>query len=102
MQQAWKMTLWALAASLAAAAVILFLVFRFVLPPQETAGRAAPYTIRAWEGQVAVFQGDQPFPMQVFDSFVEALPEELRQKVLKGIPVEDEAQLSLLLEDYTS
>lgn len=102
MQRTWRLTLWALTVSLAAAAVILFLLFRFVLPPEAVSPRSAPYTIREWEGQVAVFEGDQPFPMQVYDSFVAALPEELRRQVMEGIPVEDEAQLSRLLEDCTS
>ena len=37
-----------------------------------------------------------------FDDYVAALPEELRRQVMEGIPVEDEAQLSRLLEDCTS
>ncbi len=102
MSRSWKLALWALSGSLAAAAVALFLIFRFVLPPEQPRERVAPYTIGVWEGQVAVFEGDQPFPMQVYDSFVEALPEELRRQVLEGIPVEDKTQLSVLLEDYTS
>ena len=102
MQRAWRLTLWALTVSLTAAAIILFLLFRDVLPRDEGSGRPPAYTIKAWEGQVAVFEGDQPFPMQVFDSFVETLPEELRRQVLEGVPVEDATQLSLLLEDYTS
>lgn len=102
MSRSWKLALWALSGALATAAVTLFLIFRFVLPPDQPRQRTAAYTIGVWEGQVAVFEGDQPFPMQVYDSFVDALPEELRRQVLEGIPVEDKTQLSVLLEDYTS
>ena len=102
MQQVWRSVLWALAISLALAAVILFIIFRFFLPAPAAAGQPSRYTIGEWEGQLAVFEGDQTFPMQVYDVFVSALPEEQRRQVQAGIPVEDETQLSLLLEDYTS
>lgn len=92
--------LWALAVSLLLAAVVLWLVFRFVLPSDGKTARAA-YTIGEWEGQVAVFEGDQPFPRQVFDVYVETLPPEQQQQVRQGVPAEDDARLSVLLEDYT-
>ncbi len=92
--------LWALAVSLLLAAVVLWLVFRFVLPSDGRTVHAA-YTIGEWEGQVAVFEGDQPFPRQVFDVYVETLPPEQQQQVRQGVPAEDETRLSVLLEDYT-
>lgn len=101
MQQIGKPLLWALAASAVVLAVGLFLVVRFVLP--QPAREAAPprYTIGVWEGQVAVFEGEQPFPKQVFEVAVNTLPEELRRKIVDGVPAYSEAQLSVLLEDYT-
>ncbi|MBQ4332253.1 MAG: BofC C-terminal domain-containing protein [Clostridia bacterium] len=102
MQRVGRLILWALVVSFALAAVILFFLFRYVLPAPGTARSTARYTIGEWEGQVAVFEGDQDFPRQVFDVYVNALPEQQRQQVLEGVPVEDETQLSILLEDYTS
>lgn len=94
--------LWALAVSMLAAAATLWLIFRFVLLPNQPASPPPAYTIGVWEGKVAVFERDQEFPKQVYDTFVSALPEELRQQVEKGVPAENDARLSVLLEDYTS
>ena len=101
MQSVWRSLLWALAVSLLLAAVILFVVFRYVLPAGDGVRRAPAYTIGEWQGQVAVFEGDQTFPRQVFDVYVSTLPPELQQQVRQGVPAEDDADLSVLLEDYT-
>ena len=50
---------------------------------------------------MAVFEGEQTFPKQVFDVAVSTLPEELRRQVTMGVPAYNDAQLSVLLEDYT-
>ena len=102
MRTVWRAVTVAIAAAVALAMVTLVLLFRFWIPAQESPRRTPPYTIGSWQGQVAVFEGAQRYPMQVFDTAVNALPEEARKKVLEGIPVEDAAQLSALLEDYTS
>lgn len=101
MHTVWRNLSWALAVSLLLAAVILWLVFRYVLPSGGGTPRTPAYTIGEWQGQVAVFEGDQHFPRQVFDVYVEALPPELQQQVRQGVPAETDAQLSVLLEDYT-
>lgn len=93
--------LWLLTLSLFLAAVILFVLFRFVLPAPTAATHTPLYTIGVWEGQVAVFERHQSYPKQVFDMPVSALPQELRQRVLEGVPAYTEAELSVLLEDYT-
>ena len=93
--------LWMLTASFFLSALVLFVLFRFVLPPPASASPVPPYTLRAWQGQVAVFEGAQRYPMQVYDVYVNALPQELRQRLAEGIPVYSETELSLLLEDYT-
>ena len=102
MRPIWKTALWALVISLAVAGAVLFILLRFVLPQMEDSSPPPLYVIREWEGQVAVFEGDQSFPKQVFDSFVGALPPEQQRQVRQGIPVADDTQLSLLLEDLTS
>jgi len=99
--QLWKTVLFALGISLAIAGVTLFLLVQFM--PSSTAADPPPrYTIGVWEGRVAVFEGEQAFPKQIFDSFVSTLPSGQRAQVEDGIPVEDDTQLSLLLEDLTS
>ena len=101
MERVWRTVLWALSVSLLLAAVVLWGLFRYVLPAPGGGGRPPAYTIGAWEGKVAVFEGDQPFPRQVFDVYVEALPPEQRRQVQAGVAAENDAQLSVLLEDYT-
>lgn len=101
MRPVWRKVLWALAVSLLLAAAILWAVFTFVLPPSEGGRSNARYTIGVWEGQVAVFEGRHTFPRQVFDVHVDTLPEQQRREVLEGVPADDDAELSVLLEDYT-
>ena len=101
MQQIGRPLFWALLVSVLVLVVLVLVVTRFVLP--QTARDPLPprYTIGEWEGQVAVFEGDQRFPKQVFDVAVSTLPEELRQRLTEGVPAHNDAQLSVLLEDYT-
>ena len=93
--------LWMLTASFALAAVVLFILFRFVLPAPAQAAPVPPYTIGVWEGQVAVFERHQSYPKQVYDMPLSGLPYELRQQLLEGVPAYSEDELSILLEDYT-
>lgn len=93
--------LWAVAVALLLSAVLLFVIFRFFLPAADGSADTARYTIGEWEGRLAVFEGDQTYPRQVFDVYVDALPEELRRQVRAGVPARDDTQLSVLLEDYT-
>ncbi len=95
--------LWILTASFFLAAVVLFVLFRFVVaPPAKADTTPAPmYTIREWKGQVAVFEGEQPYPKQVYDMPVSGLPPELQQRLTEGVPIYSDMELSILLEDYT-
>lgn len=101
MQSVGRTLLWALVVALLLSAVLLFVIFRFFLPPGDNWAQTPQYTIGEWEGQLAVFEGSQPFPRQVFEVYVDALPEELREQLKLGVPAENDAQLSVLLEDYT-
>lgn len=93
----------ALAAATAVAAVALFIIFRFLLPPKATRYTPPPaYTIGMWEGKVAVFEGTDSYPMQILDTDVAGLPEEQRAQIEEGVRVEKAEELYLVLEDYTS
>ncbi len=96
-----KTLLWALAVSLLLSAVLLFVIFQFLLPADGEVAETPRYTIGEWEGRLAVFEGKDPQPRQIFEVYVDALPEELRQRVKEGVPARDDTQLSVLLEDYT-
>ena len=98
MQQVGRTLLWALTVSLFVAAVLLFLLFRYVLP----GGLHQPrYTVGEWQGQVAVFESGTDTPRQVFDTYVETLPELQQRQLQQGIPADSEDALALRLEDYT-
>ena len=99
--QAGRALLWALGISALVGMALLFVVLRFLLPRGAEAEAPPRYTIGDWEGQVAVFEGAHTHPMQVYDVAVSTLPEELRRRIARGVPAENEAQLSVLLEDYT-
>ena len=70
--------LWILTASFFLAAVILFVLFRFVLQPPTPAHPTPLYTIGVWEGRVAVFERHQSYPKQVYDMPLTGLPYEVR------------------------
>ena len=101
MQAVWRPLVWALVAAVAAMVILMVVVVRYVLPPPTHAAATPAYTIGVWEGQVAVFEGADSYPKQVFDVAVSTLPEDLRRQVEQGVAAENEAQLSVLLEDYT-
>lgn len=93
----------ALSAAVAVSAVALFIIFKFILPPKDTRYTPPPaYTIGVWEGKVAVFEGEDSYPMQIFDTDVAGLPVEQRAQVEAGVRVEQAEELYLILEDYTS
>ena len=93
--------LWILTASFFLAAVILFVLFRFVLEPPSDSAPVPLYTIGVWEGQVAVFERHRSYPKQVYDTPLNGLPYEARRQLLEGVPAHSDAELSILLEDYT-
>lgn len=72
-----------------------------VSPDPETPSPAA-YTLREYEGKLAVFRGDSKAPYQIYDVSVSTLPEYDRTLLKEGIPAETPAQLDRLIEDYTS
>ena len=104
MQNTKRTVILAIAAATAVAALVLGIIFTFFLPGDAAGeGRVrSRFVLGEWEGQVAVFAGDDPYPMQVFDRYVTTLPPEQQTLLAAGIPVEDAEELSVLLEDYTS
>ena len=91
----------ALAVALLISAVTLFILLRVVLPRIMPERAEEPqFVLTEWEGRVAVFEGGCDYPMQVYDVYVQALPEEERRALAAGIAADADA-LSVLLEDYT-
>lgn len=102
MRSIWKPLLFAAALAMLIAAVTLFVVFKVYSPTADKGRQYEPqYVIADWEGQVAVFEGEERYPMQIYDTAVSTLPSELQQAVREGVPARDAAHLATLLEDYT-
>lgn len=72
-------------------------------PTADTVTAAQTYTLRAWNGRLAVFRTGKESPDTVYDEVaVAALPPQEQEKLQKGIEVPSRAALDKLLEDYTS
>ncbi len=103
MRSLWKPLLLATVVAMLLAAITLFVVFKVYSPTADNGREFKPqYVIADWEGQVAVFEGEQEYPMQIYDTVISTLPDELQQAVEAGVPARDAAHLATLLEDYTS
>lgn len=85
-----------------ATAVCGFLYFRFGREAPAEVTAPAAYTLGAFDGKLAVFEGDSRFPMKLYDVAIVSLPAEEQQRLTAGIPVSDKGALERLLEDYTS
>ncbi len=91
-----------LALALLLSAVALLIIFRVILPKRTQPYTLPPaYTIGEWNGKVAVFEEDDTYPMQIFDTDVAGLPDEQRAQVEQGVPVVRAEELYQILEDYT-
>ena len=71
-----------------------------VLPASQEDPEAAPYTVRAYQGYVAVFTGNEETPSQITGIRVSLLPLQDQLELAEGISLQSEAALAALLEDY--
>ncbi|MBQ4643708.1 MAG: BofC C-terminal domain-containing protein [Oscillospiraceae bacterium] len=55
-----------------------------------------------FEGKLALFIGESPYPNIVYDFFVRNLPPEDQSRLFEGISVSSESELESLLEDFMS
>ena len=55
-----------------------------------------------FEGKLALFAGESPYPNMVYDFFVRNLPPEDQERLDEGIKVSSESELETLLEDFMS
>lgn len=85
-------------------AVLLLCIF---LPSRNTAFQnesltvSDKYTVREYEGQIAVFSDGSEMPVKVFDTAVSALPKSDRELLELGITVETPEELQKIIEDFT-
>jgi hypothetical protein len=60
------------------------------------------YTLREYNGELALFREDEPVPCALYDVPVDLLPEVDRVQLRSGISVSGDDELRRMLEDYTS
>ncbi len=65
-------------------------------------GTPAAYTLGEFEGRLAVYEGEAPFPQKLYEVAIASLPPAEQEKLRRGIAVGSLEELQLLLEDYTS
>ena len=70
----------------------------------ETESTSAPmYTLKDYNGKLAIFPANNAIPSEILDTYTESLPELDRQTMKNGgIHIYSESQLIQLIEDYTS
>ncbi len=61
-----------------------------------------PFTVRSWQGHVAVFENEHEAPVMVLETSVASLPEADQTALAEGIAVYNQQMLASLLEDYGS
>lgn len=59
------------------------------------------YTLKEYDGKLAVFEADAAYPAEVFNILVSTLPESDRDLLKSGIPANSKTELLRLIEDYT-
>lgn len=71
--------------------------------PDASSDVSAParYRVGIYGGYVAVFAGDAAEPFRILDTLAASLPARDRALLADGIPVDSEAALQQLLEDYS-
>lgn len=60
------------------------------------------YTLRDYNGKLALFIGDEDIPSEVYDVMTKSFGEEDREMLRRGIIVDTEEEMRGLVEDYTS
>lgn len=60
------------------------------------------YTVKEYQGKVAIFNNKSNLPLNIFDTYVSTLPQHDRMLLEEGITIESTEELQRIIEDYTS
>lgn len=69
-----------------------------VLPKDD----AYEYTLREYNGKVAVFKSNSESPEAIFDIYINSLPDYDKGQLAQGIRAKTFEELFAMIEDYTS
>lgn len=67
----------------------------------KTNSEITGYTVKEYEGQIAVFTDDSDLPVKIYDTSVSSLPECDRELLQLGIPAATPEELQKIIEDFT-
>ena len=60
------------------------------------------FTVKEYDGKIAVYKNDEENPYVVYDAYVSLLPQQDAERLKKGIVTDDKKYLQSVIEDYTS
>ena len=60
------------------------------------------YTVKDYEGKIAIFRNEDTQPFIVYDSYISSLPQADQEKLKNGIIITNTDDLQRAIEDYTS
>lgn len=85
--------------------VLKFFVVNYAkrnVPEQTTFTNSVSYTLKDYNGKIAIFFDNNKSPSKVYDCYTSLLPREDRTAIESGITVYSKEDLIKLIEDYTS
>ena len=102
MMELQRLKIW-IAAAGCSVAIALATTLWIVPSPDASSDVSAParYRVGIYGGYVAAFAGDAAEPFRILDTLAASLPVRDRALLADGIPVDSEAALQQLLEDYS-
>ena len=69
---------------------------------EEKIKKSAPYYVKEYKGNIAVFEGSKKKPFKITNIAVGELPTEDQKLLKQGIEVSGQEELNNLIEDYCS
>ena len=60
------------------------------------------YVLSTYDGRIALFKSGYSMPVEIYDVYIDTLPEEEQKNLEKGISAQNDEQALRLVEDYTS
>ncbi|MGI5958137.1 MAG: hypothetical protein ACOX60_01825 [Massiliimalia sp.] len=61
-----------------------------------------PYLLKEYQGKIALYTSSNSKPEEVYEIYLNILPEYDQKRLKEGIPVSDQAQLKTYLEEFDS
>lgn len=72
-------------------------------PQAQTTEVPTPlYTFSQYQGKLALYQRGYAMPVEIYDVYLDSLPEEDRLQITQGISADSDAEIQKIIEDYTS